>query len=115
MAIVKLFNRATFDAWLSSRPKAIQDLAAQLPPDRLYLLKKAGHRCTIHSYSEDGTVTVHVTGDYNLVVYGRKVFGVVPADLEECDLPPADAPRGTLFPFLPEVESHPGIDSPKES
>ena len=50
-------------------------------------MKSTGHRVTMYSYSENGTVTVNVTGDYNVVVFERQVFGISPDDLEECDLP----------------------------
>jgi hypothetical protein len=53
-----------------------------------------GHRAVIYSYSEDGTVTVMVLGDYNLIEFERRVFGVDPDTLMECDLPEPNEPLG---------------------
>lgn len=89
-------NDRANDEWLEGRPQAIRDLAAQLPPGRLYRLKTTDHRVFLLSYSEDGTVTVAVTGQFNCVAFERKVFGIRPEELEECDLPGPDEPLGTL-------------------
>lgn len=78
-------QRAEWKAWLEERPQVIREMAAKLPPYKLYRMRS--HRVTIHSYSEDGTITVNVTGEYNRVLFGRHVFGVKPEDLTECDLP----------------------------
>jgi hypothetical protein len=90
-----------FEEWLSTKPRAIKDMAAKLPPDRLYKLKDGGHRVTLYSYDEnkDGSVsmTVLVTGEFNCVTFDRKVFGINPEDLEECDLPKEDEKLGTLL------------------
>lgn len=82
--------------WLAERPQAIKDLVAKLPPDRLYRLKTTGHRVFLYAYSEDGTVTVAVTGQFNALPFERRVFGIAPEDLEECDLPDPDEPVGSL-------------------
>lgn len=87
MAVVQPIDQSAFDQWLETRPECIQKLARRLPPDRLYRMKSSGHRCTLHSYSENDTVTVNVTGQYNRVLFGRQVFGIAADDLEECDLP----------------------------
>jgi hypothetical protein len=54
-------------------------------------MKSTGHRCTIGIYGveESGVVSlvVDVTGQYNRIIFGRRVFGISPTDLEECDLP----------------------------
>ena len=86
MAIVRPLPDG-WGSWLASRPAVIQDMAKSHPPDRLYRMKDTGHRCTLYSYNENGTVTVDVTGEYNRVLFGRRVFGVAPSDLEECELP----------------------------
>jgi len=84
---------AEYVAWAESRPESIREIARRLKPWELYTLKGtqtlAGiqQRVTMHSISEDGTVTVHVTGQFNKIDHGRSVFGVNPADLEPCDLP----------------------------
>lgn len=89
MAICKRINQEAWQEWVASRPPTIQDLCARLPPDRLYRLVPSGSRVTLHSYEEDGTVTVDVSPEFNLTMFNRQVFGVAPEDLEECDLPTA--------------------------
>lgn len=60
-------------------------------------MKSTGHRVFPLSYSEDGTVTVAVTGQFNFTVFERQVFGVSPDDLEECDLPTEDEILGAVI------------------
>jgi hypothetical protein len=105
MAKIGALDQAAFDCWVAERPPEVQRLCKLLPPDRLYLLKTSGHRVTLRSYCEDGTVTVNVTGQYNVVTFDRYVFGIKPEDLEECDLPPAYAPVGTLLTEEAEVDA----------
>lgn len=112
MAKVREMNESAWREWLSTRPQVIQALAERLPPDRLYKMKSTGHRVTLISYAEDETVTVAVTGQYNLVTFERQVFGVSPDDLEECDLPPESEPRGT---FLDQDEAREYIASLKRA
>lgn len=83
--------------WVASRPPVVQELCKRLPPDRLYLLKSSGHRVTLISYNEDGTVKVAVTGQFNALTFERQVFGIKPEDLEECDLPKEGEPLGALL------------------
>lgn len=92
----ELLDKAGWDAWVESRPPVIQELCALLPPDNLYKMRSTGLRVTIVSYSESRTVTVAVTGDYNLVALERQVFGINPNDLEECDLPGDDEMLGVM-------------------
>lgn len=100
------FKQAEFDAWVATRPPVIQEMCRRLPPDRLYLIKSTGQRCTLHSYSENGTVTVDITGQYNRILYDRRVFGVDAGELEECDFPASDEPIGTILTTPEEVEAH---------
>ena len=93
--IAELNNKAWCD-WVATRPEGIQKLCRQLPPDRLYRMKTIGQRVTIYSYSEDGTVTVDVSGEYNFALFERRVFGVNPDDLEECDVPDAREILGVI-------------------
>jgi hypothetical protein len=79
-----------FHAWVATKPKVIQDMAAKLDPWTLYRLKDTGHRCQLYAFSEDGTVQVSITGEYNLIEFGRRVFGIDPAELTECELPGPD-------------------------
>lgn len=89
-------KKAEWDKWLETRPKIIKDMAEKLPPNRLYKLKH-DVRVTLYSYSEDGTVTVNVTGEYNRVFFNRRVFGIKPDDLEECDLPEPGESLGSIL------------------
>lgn len=90
-------NMKAFDEWVSTRPPVIQDLARRFPPDRLYRLKDSGHRCTIYSYAEDGTMKVNVTGQFNFLTFDRQVFGIKPDGIEECELPGEDEHLGTAL------------------
>jgi hypothetical protein len=94
-----------WNKWVSSRPQVIKDLCNRFPPYNLYRLKNSGHRVTLYSYSEDGTMTVNVSGEYNVVMFDRQVFGINPEDLEECDLPTPDEPTGTLLIEKEDVEN----------
>lgn len=94
---VKEDNEAKWKAWAADRPQVIQELAKRFKPWKLYLLKSSNHRVFPISFNEDNTLTVAVTGKYNLVNFERQVFGIKPDDLEECELPgPGDA-VGVLF------------------
>jgi hypothetical protein len=104
MAKIRDIDTQDFENWLSTRPQIIRYLGKLLPPDRLYLLKTTGHRVIIYSYNEDGTVTVAVTGEYNQIKFPRKVFGISPIDLEECDLPGPDEPVGAETTDPKEIE-----------
>ena len=106
MAKVIEINEVEWKKWVESRPEAVQQLCKKLPPDRLYLLKTSNHRVTLFSYSEDGTVTVNVTGKYNALTFERQVFGIKPEDLEECDLPDPNEPLGALLTEPDEIEAH---------
>lgn len=75
--------------WVNSRPQVIQKMCKSHPPNRLYKMP-SGHCCKIYSYDENGTMTVNVTGEYNLVAFARSVFGMKPEELVECDLPNDD-------------------------
>jgi hypothetical protein len=50
----------------------------------------------LHSFAEDGTVTVIVSGRFNHTMMERQVFGVHPDELKECDLPEPDEPLGVI-------------------
>lgn len=104
MAKIAELDQAAFDAWVAARPECIQTMCRKLPPDRLYKMKSTGHRVTLHSYSEDGTVTVDITGQYNCIVMDRQVFGIDADDLEECDLPDSNEVIGTLLTEPEEVD-----------
>ena len=40
------------------------------------------------------TLTVNITGEFNLISFDQQVFGIDPDDLEECDLPVEGEPLG---------------------
>jgi len=69
-------------------------------------MKTTGSRVTLYSYSENGTLTVNVTGEYNAVIFDRQVFGIKPEDLEECDLPSAEETTGTVLTEKEDVDSY---------
>lgn len=75
-------------AWLASRPESVQKLALRYPPNVLYRLKTTGQRYSCISYAEEGTVRVLVQPRFNpMQFFPLEVFGIDPADLEECDVP----------------------------
>ncbi len=85
--IVKDIDQSSWDEWVAGRPASVAALCRKLPPDRLYKMRSTGHRVTLYSYSEGGTVSVIVANKYNKrVQMDRNVFGINPDDLEECDL-----------------------------
>jgi len=91
---------AEYEKWIAARPPAVAAVARRFQPWKLYRLP-SGHRVTVYSFGEkpDGTVTLTVTvsGDFNLVTFERNVFGVNPDNLTECDLPAAGERLGALF------------------
>jgi hypothetical protein len=83
-------NEAEWQAWVASTPEPIRRVAQRFYPWELYRLKSTGQRVTLASFYEiDGEITlrVNITGDYNLVLFDRTVFGIKPSDLEPCELP----------------------------
>lgn len=85
--------------WVKARPPAVRAIAERLDPWTLYRLKPTGQRVTLVSIYEDGTVKVSITGQYNVIMFDRDVFGINPDDLEECDLPePGEATGAVMTP-----------------
>ena len=88
------------DEWIATRPPEVQEVARRFKPWNLYRLKDTNDRVMVLSFDieEDGAVsmTVMVSTGYNFVVFPRKVFGIRPDDLEECDLPEDDELVGTF-------------------
>lgn len=105
MAKISGLDETAWNEWVETRPPVVQDLCRRFPPDRLYRLKDSGHRVTLYSYSEDGTMTVNVTGEYNAVIFSRRVFGINPDDMEECDLPGTDELLGELLTDENDIEA----------
>ncbi len=92
---------AAFQEWLAQRPPNIRAVAERFDPWSLYRMRPNGERVTVASFSEgdDGrvTLTVGVTGEFNLVPFDKSVFGVSPDNLEPCDLPPKGTVLGVLL------------------
>ncbi len=88
--------------FVRTRPDPVREVieAHVFAPWKLYRMKSTGHRVTIYSFDEpkDGPVTmkVDVGGEFNVVTFSRRVFGVSPEDLVECDLPETGEPVGDL-------------------
>lgn len=100
MATIRTFDKndkKAYAKWLKSKPPVIQEMAKKIPPEKLYRLKTSNHRVTIFSYNENGTMTVVVSGKYNFVDFERRVFGIRPEELEECDLPGPEEPVGAIL------------------
>src|SRR5215475_536539 len=90
-------QESAWDEWVAARSPVARDICRKLKPWTLYRMKDTGQRCTFYSCEEDGTITVNVTGRFNLMLYGRRVFGVDPETLEECSLPGPDEPLGEFL------------------
>lgn len=90
-------QKRAWDEWVAARPDSVRLLCERLPPNRLYRIKSTNQRVTIYSYAEDNTVTVNVSGQYNVIVFERQVFGVDANDLEECDMPSPNEPLGAMM------------------
>lgn len=81
-----LEEEAEWDAWVSTRPPVVRDLALRFPPTRSYVL--APHAQIVHvlSYYENGTLKVGVIPDENprlmcALPEPYEVFGINPDDL----------------------------------
>jgi hypothetical protein len=73
---------------VSKCPKAIRRVMECFDPWTLYRLKSTGHRCILYSAQEDDggnvTLTMEISGEFNLIEFNRCVFGIEPEELEEC-------------------------------
>ena len=94
-------QEAGWAAWVAERPDNVRAIAERFEPWSLYRMKSTGQRCTVYSFGEqeDGkvTLTVNVTGDFNVVIFDRQVFGIDPEDLEPCELPADDELTGAAL------------------
>ncbi len=99
--IVTEENRAEWAALVASFPPNVREVAEKFFPWKVYRMQSTGHRVTIASFNEekDGKVSlrVNVTGDLNLVMFERTVFGVPPKDLVECEFPAKDERVGVMM------------------
>jgi hypothetical protein len=94
-------NLQAWREWTASRPEAVRLVAERYDPWTLYTLplgsgSKKLCRNTRWLLVFSLLCRVVVTGEFNLVTHERSVFGIDPDDLEECDLPGADEPLGSL-------------------
>lgn len=79
--------------WYKTRPKVIQKLIRQFPPDCTVRLVKTGQFGTPYSYFEDGTLSAVIDAHRSfseggcVSVFGPeedyRVFGLKPEDLEK--------------------------------
>lgn len=92
---------AEWRGWVSGRPENVRAVAEKFDPWSLYRIKSTGQRVTLVSFGEqedgDVTLTVNVTGQFNLIAFDREVFGVEPDDLEPCDPPDKGEIVGTVL------------------
>lgn len=91
-------QRDGWEAWVNERPPAVKAVAERFQPWKLYRLGSTGHRVYIYSIGEGDeiTLTVVVSGEYNFVTFERRVFGIYPDELVECELPGKDEIVGSL-------------------
>ena len=83
--------KKAWDQWVLERPKQIQTMCQQYPPDKLYQMKSTGRYVLLHSYNEDNTVDVLVLRNYNPdILFERHVCGINPNDLQEINSPLED-------------------------
>lgn len=73
--------------WVGGLPPIARATAAKLDIWTLYRMKDTGQRATIAAIQDDGKVRVDITGQYNMVMFDRSVFGIDPGNLEPCDVP----------------------------
>lgn len=95
-------ERTEWLRWVAERPPRVRAVAERVWPNRLYRIN-SGHRVILYSFGEPTeanapvTVTVAVLGTYNLVEFERRVFGIEPDELVECDLPDPTEALGVLL------------------
>lgn len=83
--------RSAWAEWVAGRPPTVRAICEKVEPWKLYRLEPPGQYVTFYSCNEDGTVTVDVSSEWNgPIVVDRRVFGIDPKDLSECELPDPD-------------------------
>lgn len=95
-------QKLEWEKWVKNKPSKIREIIAdKFLPWKLYMLKTTHQRVTLYSIDESRdapvTLTVCVSGRYNLVAFERMVFGIKPEDLEECDLPNNEIVGSVLY------------------
>lgn len=86
-----------WEKWVSKLPEKVRAVAERFNPWTLYRLKTTGDRVTVHSFRDDATMTVILSGRWNKVLFERQVFGIPADELEECDLPGPDEELGSIL------------------
>ena len=94
-------QKTAWSQWVDERPDNVRAVAERFDPWTLYHMKDTSQRVTLYSFGEqpDGsvTLTVNITGEFNLIAFDQQVFGIDPDDLEECDLPMEGEPLGEVL------------------
>jgi hypothetical protein len=91
-----------YNDWVAELPEKVRNIAQKFDVYSLYRLKSTGHRCVIISFDEDVetkeiTLKVSITGKFNKIPFDRIVFGILPDDLELCELPAPNEELGTML------------------
>ena len=78
--------------WVAERPPNVRAVAQKFNPWTLYLLTTTNHKVTIAVFDEEEddrvTLRVNVVSEFNAnLLHERRVFGIKPEDLVECDVP----------------------------
>ena len=105
MKTIKDFDMKSFEEWLKTGPLIIQEMAKKYPPNKFYKIRGKGHICTLYSYSENNTVTVDITGDFNKLTIERRVFDINIDDLVETEFDETQ-PTGVLFTKEDDIENY---------
>lgn len=85
--------------WLETVPPRVKEVAEKFDIWSLYLMKSTKQKVFILAFDENEegvTLTVKVSGEFNLVCQESDLSGVDPNDLAECDLPKPGELVGTL-------------------
>src|SRR5580765_7300966 len=94
-------QEADYAEWCIQRPEKVRVVAEQFEPWSLFKMKATGQRVVVTSFGEtkDGNIslTVLVSGRFNLTQFEREVFGISPDELEPCELPSPDEPVGAAM------------------
>jgi hypothetical protein len=91
--------------WVASRPDKVRRIAERFFPWELYLMRSTMQFCSVRSFFENGTISVGVTGEHQVVLFDRIVFNVDPDDVVPSDGPAPDEPVGAILKDR-EVDDH---------
>jgi hypothetical protein len=89
---------AEWRRWVRSLPdEKARETGEKVDPWTLYRIKSTGQRASVSSIFEDGTLSMVVSAEFNLVLFECRVFGILLDDIEECDLPDPSEPVGSAL------------------